>query len=104
MKFELEQEVRVKGTDEIGTVKSFKHEVFLYNGQKSELKRYCVQTGLSYNNKWYTEEMLESYNSYEFDDKFELGLLNFLIDIYLLGNKIDLVKKLYKEKLSYEVK
>jgi hypothetical protein len=102
--FEIGEQVKIKGTDKVGVVKAYKIDGYLLHDKKQVVIKYCVQVGASHYNDWYQEQHLELLNSYDFNSKFELGLLDFLIDIYLLNNKIDLVKKLHTEKKLYEVK
>jgi hypothetical protein len=100
MLFEIDQQVRVKGTDEIGTIDAYKIEGYKLNGKKVEIIKYCLkQSGASYIKNWYKEDDLQ--HLYEFNNTFEKGLVTLLIDVYLKHNKFDLVKKLNIEKNLY---
>jgi hypothetical protein len=101
MKYDLGEEVRVKDTDKIGIVKSYRIDGYKLGGKKREVIQYGLSMGNLYSD-FYKEDDLELYNTpCEFDDEFERGLCDLLIDIYLLHKEIDLVKKLFKEKRLY---
>jgi hypothetical protein len=100
-KFDLGDQVRVKNTDNVGTVKRINVDVHTLNGKRTEVVKYCVQIGTSFNSDYYQPHHLEHYNSYDFDDTFEIGLVDMLIDIYLLQKKLDLVSQLHIEKQQY---
>jgi uncharacterized protein YodC (DUF2158 family) len=100
-KFEIGDEVRVKGTDKVGKIKSFKIDGYTLNDKPQMVIKYYVQNGTIYND-WYQEHLIEPYNSYEFENDFELGLIDFLINIYLLDKKnLHLIKKLHNSKSLY---
>jgi hypothetical protein len=106
LKFEIDDEVRVKDTHEKGTIRSFKIEGYKYNGIKQYTVYYQIQVGAVYNNKWIKEEKLELIDELttntDFDNKFELGLLELLINAYLLDKKnIPLIQQLHDEKNLY---
>jgi hypothetical protein len=105
MKYEIGQEVRVKGTDNVGIIKSYKIDGYVLYEKMHEVTKYGVQVGASYYNKWFFEYELESFPTYNFDAKFELELIDLLIDIYLLDkSNLNLIRQLHKEKSLYEVK
>jgi hypothetical protein len=106
LKFDLDDEVQVKGTDKVGIVKAIKTDIYKLNGKRQEVVKYCVQLGSIVYNDWYQEQHLIPFISYDdFDSKFELGLIDLLIDIYLLDkNNIELIQQLHKEKSQFEVK
>jgi hypothetical protein len=101
MLFEIGDRVRIKGTDKVGVVKAFKTDGYLLNDKKQVVTKYCLQIGASYYNDWHAEHHLEPLMSYEFDSKFELGLIDLLIDIYLYHRKLDLVQQLHNQKQLY---
>jgi hypothetical protein len=101
MKFEIGDKVKIKSTDKEGIVKAYKIDGYLLHDKKQVVIKYCVQVGATIYNDWYQEQHLIPFMSYEFEKEFELGLLDFLIDIYLLNNKIDLVKQLHNQKQLY---
>lgn len=104
MKFQIGEHVKIKGTDKVGIIKSYKIDGYTLYDKEQVITKYCVQIGASYHNDWYLEEKLEKHITYDVDPNFEIGLIDLLIDIYLLNkNNLDTVKKLYKEKLLYEV-
>jgi hypothetical protein len=106
LKFEIDDQVRVKDTNEIGTIKAYKIEGYKFGGQKQHTIYYQVQIGALYNIKWFKEEKIELIDEIatnnNFNDEFELGFIDLLINIYLLDKKnIPLVKKLHNEKQLY---
>lgn len=96
MKFEINQEVKVKTTGIVGIVKAIRYETYMLYGELKEITQYGILSKGSYYKDWYPEDQLTSALSYEFDDVFELGLRDLLIDTYLLHKKLDLVEMLCK--------
>lgn len=106
LKFDLDDSVKIKGTDKVGIVKSYKVDVYKLNGKRQEVAKYCVQTGASYQVEWHQEHHLEYFellnDSCDFDNEFEIGLADMLIDIYLLDERnLDLIKRLHNEKQQF---
>jgi hypothetical protein len=99
LKFELGEKVRVKSNGRTGEITQTKHETYVLYGKKYETNRYGVNLGSFYTD-WYDESMLEPFMSYEFTDKFEEGLCDFLIDTYLKHKQFHSLKKLSEQKYS----
>lgn len=101
MKFDLNEVVVVKALNKTGKVMQWRHEKFITRDSKqSEFTKYYIHFG-GYSSQWYTEEELESVVNCEFDDKFELGFINLLIDVNLKVYQIDMLKELHKQKQKY---
>jgi hypothetical protein len=98
MKYEIGQKVKVAATGRKGEIKAFRHEGFVVNGKIEEVIKYYVFFQ-PYSNEWFKEDQLS--NTYTFDNKFQINLSNFLIDLYLKNRKFDLVKQLHEEKQLY---
>lgn len=101
MKFEIGEKVKIKSSGKIGEVKTYKKEVFWHNGKLNTVRKYYVYTD-QYYNLWFDESDLDHYNSYKFEDKFEIELLNFLINVYFDHGKWDLCRQLAEEKKLYK--
>ena len=57
-----------------------------------------------YNEGWFTEHQLESLDrKYIFDDEFELGLRDLMINIHLDRDEFDIIRELQKKK-TYEIR
>jgi hypothetical protein len=101
-KFNIGDELRIKDTKKVGTVKSFRIDSYMLYGQQHVVIKYCLQTGLSYQQEWVTgeqlEEVVEDTSSVDFGNEFEIGLRELLIDIYLLNPKnLPLIRELHNE-------
>jgi hypothetical protein len=106
LQYEIDDKVRVKETKEIGIIKSYKVEGYKFSGIKQYTIYYQVQLGALYNFKWFKEEKIELYDELAanntFKKDFEIGLLDLLINAYLLDTKnIPLIKKLHNDKNLY---
>jgi hypothetical protein len=98
VKYQIGDKVRVKATNRVGEVISTKHELFIKNGVVTENKIYNVNFG-SYLNDTHREDQIELYDV--FDDKFEIGLINLLIDVNLSKRNYEMIKYLYDLKQKY---
>lgn len=92
--------VRVKSTGQKGEITQFKVEGFTVNGVDKLKIQYSVNFG-NYMTNWFTEDNLEYYNTYDFTPKFELNLLNLLIDFNLDKRNYDMVKQLNELRQQY---
>jgi hypothetical protein len=95
-RFEIGQCVKVKSSGIRVEIRAFKYEKAYSNGKLLESYRYFVKTH-SGNFIWFDENLLE-LDLYTFDPKFEIKLLDVLIDAHLLNGQYDVVKKLNDEK------
>jgi hypothetical protein len=93
LKYQIGEKVKVIATGRTGEIKAYKHEAFHINGKIEETIKYYMFFP-PYTNEWFREDQLS--NTYIFDDKFELGLSKFLIDLYLKNRKFDIVKTISK--------
>jgi hypothetical protein len=96
MKFEIGDKVKVKSSGIRVEIRAFKYEKAYSNGKLLESYRYFVKTD-SGNFIWFDENLLEP-EIYTFDPKFEVKLLDELIDAHLSNMQYDVVKKLNDEK------
>jgi hypothetical protein len=96
MKFEIGDKVKVKSSGIRVEIRAFKYEKAYSNGKLLESYRYFVKTH-SGNFIWFDENLLEP-EIYTFDPKFEVKLLDELIDAHLSSKQYDVVKKLNDEK------
>lgn len=99
IQFQIGDRVRLKGTNRIGEVRAYKIDGYKLDGNIVETIQYQVNLG-SYYNDTVIEEKLEPFHSYEFSDKFESGLLDFLIDNSLKHKQFDTLKKLSEQKYN----
>lgn len=83
----------------VGEIISCKYEIDLKNGESI---RYYVRFS-QYELRYMDEKEISEYHEDKFDNKFEIGLLNLLIDIYLTQRNFDMVKKMLIIKKQYEV-
>jgi hypothetical protein len=101
VKYQLGERVKIKGTaDTFGEITASRNDVFYHNGKLINTVKYFVLIK-PHTHTWYNENDLTLQHAYEFDNKFELALLDLLIDTYLLHKKIDLVRQLHNEKKLY---
>lgn len=98
MLFELGDQVRIKKLNKVGEVRAYRHEHTFVKDTITENHKYFVKYG-QYFIEWFDEKELERINF--FDNKFELGLLDLLIDVNLLFKNYDIVEYLHKEKQKY---
>lgn len=99
-KFELNNKVYIKSKDTTGEITQYKHEKYKRGtGEVVETYKYLVKTNSHYSD-WFDESDLSFVN--EFDNKFEVGLIDLLIDVNLKENNLDTVKELHKQKQQYE--
>jgi hypothetical protein len=89
-KFELEEKVRIKSTGRKGIVKAFKYETAFSYGKIRHSKRYYIKIE---NNHfyWFDESDIE-LDEYTFDNNFELGWSELMIDVNLLAGNYEQVK------------
>jgi uncharacterized protein YodC (DUF2158 family) len=99
MKFELGQRVRIKSTGKDGKITSYRIDGYYLKGEVKEIIQYSVNTGTMYDN-YFKEDSLEAFNTYEFDKKFETGLVNLMIDINLDHENYNMVKNFADIKQS----
>lgn len=100
MKFELGDRVLIKSRGKQGDIKQYRVEGFIDRDKKLvETVKYYVKYG-QYLTDWFSEDDLQHLD--HFDDKFEAGLLNLLINVNLKVNNLENVKKLYEEKKRYK--
>jgi hypothetical protein len=100
-KFRIGDKVKT-ATNSVGEVKSCKYELNENNGVIIESKRYYVKFS-PYDIRYIDEDKLKELHEFDFTKKFEIGLLNLLIDFYLSERNFDLVKKYVQLKREYEV-
>ncbi|PLR99501.1 hypothetical protein [Bacillus sp. T33-2] len=100
-KFIMDEKVKVKANGKVGEINGQKLETYKYQGQVRETITYSVNFG-SYQTAWYNGDQIESLERYSFDDKFEQGLLNLMIDVNLGEKKYDEVNRLNNEKKKYK--
>jgi hypothetical protein len=98
MKFKISDTVRVKATGRVAKIKSYRIDGYILHNKEIEVIQYSLSAENIYSEP-YKEDAIELYD--KFDNEFERGLCDFLIDIYLANKKIDLVKKLFNEKQLY---
>ncbi|MCM3109874.1 hypothetical protein [Lederbergia lenta] len=98
MKFELNEEVLIAPTGEIGRIIQLKYEKYYSQGLPNERITYRVAVNESKFGSWYEEGNLKYPNTY--DKEFEIGLLDLLINVNLLnvGNTV-YAKQFYNEKI-----
>jgi hypothetical protein len=106
LKFDVDDTVRVKGSEKVSRIKTFKVEGYKLGSEKVPNIYYLIQTGLNNYNEWVREERLEFFDELAanntFKKDFEIGLLDLLINAYLLDTKnIPLIKKLHNDKNLY---
>ena len=97
LKFDIEEKVKIKATGRKGIIKEYKVEGVKVDGVKQHKIMYLVDFG-RHMIDWVKEDCLDHYNEYKFDKKFEIGLLNFLIDINLDKKNLEMVKYLHDLK------
>jgi hypothetical protein len=90
----------------LAELKHLKLKVINLGSEKVPNIYYLIQTGLNNYNEWVREERLEFYDELAanntFKKDFEIGLLDLLINAYLLDTKnIPLIKKLHNDKNLY---
>jgi hypothetical protein len=100
-RFEIGDKVKVKSSGIKVEIRAFKYERAYANGKFIESYRYFVRTPNG-NFLWFDEKLLEP-DIYTFDPKFEIKLLDALIDAHLKNGQFDVVMKLNEEKNRLEV-
>jgi hypothetical protein len=100
--YEIGDKVRLRATGRVGTVKSYKYERSRNSatGAIEEQSKYFICFN-SFTFAWHDEYELKVYHEYEFDNLFELSLLNLLIDVYLKSGDFELVTKLNGQRSKY---
>jgi hypothetical protein len=106
LEFNIDDTVMVKENKRTGKIKSFKVEAYKIGEFKQQIILYLVQFDKNYHNEWIKEERLISYDPMSsndiFSNNFELGLLDLLINAYLLDkNNIPLIQQLHSQKNLY---
>jgi hypothetical protein len=106
LSFDLDDKVMVKENKRTGKVKSFKVESYKIGHHKQLIILYLVQFDGNYTNEWIKEDRLIDYDPLAtgdtFSNNFEVGLLDLLIDVYLLDKKnIPIIQLLHNEKNLY---
>jgi len=101
-KFIIGEKVKVRGSGKEGTIKNQKLETYKYQSELIMKYTYNVYFGI-YNDGWFTEEQLESMVRYSFDDEFELGLRDLMINIHLDKGEFDIIRELQQKK-TYEIR
>jgi hypothetical protein len=91
--FYLGDKIKVKETGKIGEIKAYKVEGFYHGGQIVNTIKYYIRFE-PYANLWLEEKDISYEHTYEFPAKFELNLLNLLIDINLDRKDFEMVKQL----------
>jgi hypothetical protein len=107
LKFDIDNTVRVTDTGRTGKIKSFKVEAYKIGQHRQQIILYLVQFDKNYANEWIKEERLVDYDPMSIDENFsnnfEMGLLDLLINAYLLDKKnIPLIQILHNEKGLYQ--
>jgi hypothetical protein len=97
----LEEKVKVVATGQVGEIKTIKTELTLVNGQPRETYQYFIFIPPMSNRLFNENELTYVKDEPEFSKKFELKLIDFLIDVYLKHGKFDMVKNLSNEKKLY---
>lgn len=102
MKYNLGDKVRLKQTGKTGEIQHYKFDTYFVNKKVHELHRYYLYLG-GHNFNWYSENEIEAIGEDDkFTPKFEIGLLNLLIDINLTSGNFDMVKWCNDEKVKLE--
>jgi hypothetical protein len=101
MRFKLGEKVKVIATGQIGEVKTIKTELTLVNGQPREIYQYFIFIPPLSNRLFNENELAYGKDEPEFSKKFELNLLNLLIDINLKHGNYDAVKHFNEQRLQY---
>lgn len=97
-KFEIGEKVKLKNSNKTGEVRGRRYEEYMFKVSSSSAQRYYVNLGGFYND-WQDADKLESLEHY--DDTFEIGLINELIDGNLSTGNFKEVKRLSEQRKKY---